>query len=144
MDITLILIQLSTEGILFYEAFDNDTHDWQDGFHLLFYLLPSLLEVVFSLLLVVSAYYITIWLRKSSGKKHNTCLLAWHIVNLFILTIIIALYAIFINKANSFDEDDKDYWKYQFYKDASDLANLNVEFYVDLFLLWLLHRFMKP
>ena len=107
-------------------------------------LLPSLLEIVFSLLLVVSACYITSWVKKSTGKKQNTCLLTWHIVNLFTLTIVIALNAILYKKSNSFQEDDKNYWKYQYIYMVIGLVKLNTEFYVDLFLLWLLYRFMKP
>ena len=109
-----------------------------------FNLLPSILEVVFSLLLAASACYITSWVRKSTGKKQNTCLLTWHIVNLFILTIVIALSAILYKKTASFDDNDKDFWKYQYYYEFSYLVELNVKFYVDLFLLWLLYRFMKP
>ena len=52
--------------------------------------------------------------------------------------------AYFYNEATSFDEDDKDYWKFQYYSDTSSLIQHNVEIYVDLFLLWLLYRFMKP
>ena len=107
-------------------------------------LLPPSLEIVFSLLLVISACYITSWVTKSTGKKQNTCLLTWHIINLFILTIVIALNAVSYEKAYSSQEDDKNYWKLKFYSTLSALVQLNAEFYVDLFLLWLLYRFMKP
>ena len=36
------------------------------------------------------------------------------------------------------------YYRYWYYNRVATLANLNFEFYVDLFLLWLLYRFMKP
>ena len=34
--------------------------------------------------------------------------------------------------------------RYQYYETVTALVELNIEFYVDLFLLWLLYRFMKP
>ena len=118
VDIMLILMQISIEGILIYEANIASSHD--EIVHIVFerLLFPSLLEIVFSLLLVVSACYITSWLRKSTGKKQNNCLLMWHIINLFILTIVIALVAILYQTAHSFNENDKDYWKFKYYDDA--------------------------
>ena len=114
-------MQLGSEGILFHVAIDANSRDKKILVEYESYLLPSFLEVVFSLLLVVSACYITSWLGKSTGKKQNTCLLTWHIINLFILTIVIALDAIFFHKANSSNEDDKDYWKHKYYNDTFDL-----------------------
>ena len=107
-------------------------------------LLPSFFELISSLLLVVSACYITNWIRDSTGKKQNTCLLTWHIINLFILTIVIALKALPYWKYYSFLRNDKEYLKYKYYYYVTDLVELNVDLYVDLFLLWLLYRFMKP
>ena len=90
-------MQLSTEAALNHEyeiTDENPSSNESIGIAFEAQLFPSLLEIVFSLLLVVSAHYITSWVRKSIGKKQNTCLLTWHIVNLFILTIVIALDAI--------------------------------------------------
>ena len=63
-----------------------------------------------------------------------------------VISLILAFchFTYFFNEATSFDEDDKDYWKFQYYSDTSSLIQHNVEIYVDLFLLWLLYRFMKP
>ena len=119
-------MQPSIEGILFYEALGANSIDLEFRIAFAAELLPSSLEIVFSLLLVVSACYITNWVRKSTGKKQNTCLFTWHIVNLFILTIVNALAAILYQKAYSFEENDKDYWKFEYYNVASGLARLSV------------------
>ena len=48
-------------------------------------LYPQTLIATFSLILAGSAFYITRSVKKSTGKRQNTCLLNWHIVNLFLL-----------------------------------------------------------
>ena len=126
MDIMLILMQLSIEGTLVYLVVDANSQEKKVRIVFLAQLLPSFLEIAFSLLLVISACYITSWLKKSTGKKQNTCLLTWHIVNLFILTIVIAMDAILDEKTYSFHEDDKNYWKYLYYYNVSALIQLNV------------------
>ena len=73
MDITLISMQLGAVGILFYEylyvsSYEEHYHE-QVRIAFAIDLLPSLLEIIFSLLLVVSACHITSWVRKSTGKK---------------------------------------------------------------------------
>ena len=118
----LILMQISIEAFLVYGKINANSYNERIRFAFVASLLPSLLEIVFSLLLVVSACYITSWVRKSTGKKQNTCLLTWHIVNLFILTIVIALSAILYKKTASFDDNDKDFWKYQYYYEFSYLV----------------------
>ena len=122
----LILMQISIEAFLVYGKINANSYNERIRFAFVASLLPSLLEIVFSLLLVVSACYITNWVRKSTGKKQNTCLLMLHIVNLFILTIVNALAAILYQKAYSFEENDKDYWKFEYYNVASGLARLSV------------------
>ena len=42
------------------------------------------------------------------------------------------------------ESGSEDFYRYMYYYQASRIAQLNAEFYVDLFLLWLLYRFMKP
>ena len=57
--------------------------------------LPAIFEIVFSLILAVSACYIANWVNKSTGKKHDSCLLIWHILNLFMLIALSGLWALF-------------------------------------------------
>ena len=45
---------------------------------------------------------------------------------------------------NTFDDNSLDYQRYDFYHMVSRIVALFIEFYVDLFMLWLLYRFMKP
>ena len=52
--------------------------------------------------------------------------------------------AIFFYKANSFDHESEDFRQYHYYFSLVAIAGSCVEIYVDLFLLWLLYRFMKP
>ena len=109
IDITIILMQLSTMGILTFEFRNAKEHDEKLRTKFEILLLPSILEVVFSLLLVVAACYIKSWVRKSTGKNKTSYLLRWHIVNLFILIIVNALKAKLANKVDSSSEDDKDF-----------------------------------
>ena len=85
-------------GILTFEFLNAKDHEekLRKKFEIL--LLPSILEVVFSLLLVVAACYIKSWVRKSTGKNKTSHLLRWHIVNLFILIIVNALKAKLANR----------------------------------------------
>ena len=94
-------MQLSTEGILGYGfTVAKTTLDERNILVFLYYQLPAFLEVVFSLILVVSAYYITRWVKQSSGKRYNICLLTWHVLNLFTYTIVITLVAICYKRIN--------------------------------------------
>ena len=92
-------MQLSTEAILLLLSGDFKS-DVEKFFALASNLLPPFLEVIYSLLIVVSACYITSWVRKSTGKKQNTYLLTLHIINLFFLTIAIANDAILYYKSS--------------------------------------------
>ena len=105
---------LCTEGILIHGALDAHSDNKIARIEFVSFPLQSFLEVFFSLLLVFGACYITNWVSKSTGKRQNTCLLTWHIINLLILTIVIALNAKLADtdKVYSLHEDDKDYWKY--------------------------------
>ena len=103
------------------------------------------MEVVFSVLLTISACYIANNVRSSTGKKQNTCLLTWHVFNLLILIIVTVFIAVYNLKQDpNFEDEDEDPNKYHYYWTVTELVSLNVKFYVDSFLLWLLYRFMKP
>ena len=134
---------LFLEGYLGYKIYFSDNST--DAFTILFALepLPALLEIVFSSLLTISAYYIASYVRNSTGKKQNTCLLLWHLFNLLVLIIINLFIAVLDLKQDlSFDGKEGDPEKYNYYRTVAKLVKLNIEFYVDLFLLWLLYRFM--
>ena len=80
-------------------------------------------------------------MTKATGQKQNTCLLVWHTANVFLMTIIysaIALVSIGI------DLNGKDKQTLTYYAQILYLIATFVDFYVDLFLLWLLYRFMRP
>ena len=74
------------------------------------------LEITFSLVLGLSACYIANRVKMSTGKKQNTCLLAWHIVNLLILIVVTTLYAIYYLKRNSIDSTHEDFQQYRYYE----------------------------
>ena len=66
------------------------TADARHNRDLLFCLLSSL-EVIFSAFLVFSAFYIGKWVTKSTNKKRNYCLITWHVINLSILSVMLAI-----------------------------------------------------
>ena len=135
-----------TEYILWYRfiKYDFSQTEWQIITFVLF-IFPSSLEVVFSLLLIISACYITSYVRNTTGKKQNTCLLIWHIFNLLILIIVTVIHGVLAFKRDlNYVVEDIDAYRYKYYGQITSLVRLNTEFYVDLFLLWLLYRFMKP
>ena len=99
-----------------------------------------MLDAIIATLLVISAYILSKLLTKSTGKKQNTCLLRWHIVNLFLLTsILIANAVLFMMHKYNPKEESIEYY-YALTVPISDF----VDIYVNLFLLWLLYKFMKP
>ena len=128
---------------MLYGCFDESGR-FSSSLKFVVYLLSPILEVVFSLILALSACYISTWVRKSTGKKSNTCLLIWHIFNLILLITATILHAIFYSIAFSVEDGSEDWYEYVYYVNIANVAYLNTEFYVDLFLLWLLYRFMKP
>ena len=109
-----------------------------------FHLSSPVLEILFSLILALSACYIASLVRNSTGMKSNTCLLIWHIFNLFLLITTTVIHAIFYSKAYFAEDGSEDWYEYVYYINIANVASLNTGFYVDLFLLWLLYRFMKP
>ena len=138
-----MVIILCIQGFLWHEFITAQSHDAKDRTIFVFGIFPAILEVVFSLLLSISACYIATWVVRSTGKKQNTCLLIWHIVNLLVLIVVNTLvsyfYKLYISEVSS---DEKFQYEYNYYVAA--IAETTTEFYVDLFLLWLLYRFMKP
>ena len=52
---------------------------------------PALVDVPISLVFAITAYYLAKSAKKSTGKKQNSCLLIWHLTNLFFLTMIAIL-----------------------------------------------------
>ena len=142
-----MVVVISIDGIIYLEFIKLSGHDHNDETtRLLFvlYLLPAVLEAVFSLILAISACLIANWVTQSTDKKQNTCLLAWHLINLFLLVASTTLYATFYYKQSSVKYESADYFRYSYYEMIAKLAKLNTDYYVNLFLLWLLYRFMKP
>ena len=107
-------------------------------------LLPPILVTVFSLILALSAIYIAKLVKQSTGRQQNTFLLVWHFINLLLFITVLASYAILERLYNSSLDDGQASWRYLYYTYINDLATLIIGIYVDLFLLWLLYRFMKP
>ena len=66
-----------------------------------------------------------------------------HVFNLFLLAIAVSLILIFLVERNSADTEE-DSLQSTYYMFLSDLGFSIVDIYVDLFLLWLLSKFMKP
>ena len=80
-----------TEAFLIYETIYT-------GDNLFSYVFTPSLEALFSSILAISACQIASQVKKSTGRKQNTCLLTWHIINLFLLVIILVIFAIFYLK----------------------------------------------
>ena len=133
----------SLEGVLFFAALQMDSNG-KDTTYIWFFvnLYQLLLYVVFSLFLALSSFYLTVQLKRQTKMKSNTCLLNWHIFNLLILIVIMILFSLFYFKTLS--EASQNYWKFYYYGALTDLAIAFVDIYVDLFLLWLLYKFMNP
>ena len=58
-------------------------------------MLAPVLDVLVAIILALCALYLTKSLKKSTGSEPNTCLLCWHIANIFLLTIMLILYDFF-------------------------------------------------
>ena len=108
------------------------------------YLFPPILDAIFSLILVFSVVNLTRSVMKSTGRKQNILLVNLHICNLLLLIVILALKAVYYHKAESVPYGSKQYWTFYYYQMLTELGSEFVDIYVDLFLLWLLYRFMKP
>ena len=89
--------------------------------------------------LAIAASYLSKSVRQTTGKKQNTCLLIWHIVNVFIIAGVYMTIAV-LQVAISLGGDDN----LMYYIQVAWLVALFAVFYTDCFLLWLLYRFMRP
>ena len=101
----------------------------------------SCFDLLFGCSLAASAYYLSKFMSQFTEKKQNTCLLVWHIVNVFVMTAVyvsIALISVGIYRGWGDSQTLGNY------REVGQLASTFVDFYVDLFLLWLLYRFMRP
>ena len=72
-------------------------------------LYPSILDTTFSLILAGSAFYLAKSVRKTTGRKYNTCLLNWHIVNLVVLVVTYTVQAIYYRKLSTASDGSEDY-----------------------------------
>ena len=101
IDLLLMVTIPAVFGFLWYQFYhpkDGITHQ-QIGSAIRY--LPPSLEVVFSLVLVFSACYIASWVKNSTGKRQNICLLTWHVINLFILIANTTVLSIYYYKRSS-------------------------------------------
>ena len=106
------------------------------------YLLCSVLDALFALVLVICAVYLAMKLRKSTGHKPNVCLVIWHIVNVVLLTSMAVILTIYRGISIDADEHQSPKARFEFY--ATFVATGFVDVYVDLFLLYLLFKFTRP
>ena len=107
-------------------------------------------EILFGSSLAFTAIYLARFIKTVTGNKPNLCLLVWHITNVFIYAVTLITLTVTediledaIDKVNSDDPClELDVSKAQ-QNNLYVWIILNcVEFYVDLFLLWLLYKFM--
>ena len=101
-------------------------------------------DLIIALILVASSLYLTRQLRNTTRQKQNKCLLVWHQINFFLLIVTMAsktvLYVDYISPDKTELEEKQLMYKMGINRFVKDL----VDYYVDLFLLWLLYRFMRP
>ena len=94
IDIVLMILIPSIECYMLYKMWTAKNQEVANSDWFMIYLYPSILEAVFSLILTLSAVYIAKWVKKSTHKKQNTCLLYWHLINLVLLVVMLILSAI--------------------------------------------------
>ena len=102
------------------------------------------LEAIFSIVLVIFALCLVKSIRKYTQKKQNTCLLFWHISNLSILIGLLFMEAYYYHKTFFVDTEHNIRFMYDYYTIVVELVHACFDIYVDLFLLWLLYRFIRP
>ena len=105
--------------------------------------LSPTLDIVTGFLLVISAIYLTSSLRSQTGKKQNTCLLTWHIMNLFILVTTCVAQSSLAPRWHS-KQSVVQQAKIGYYFVVAGMVSHVFDVYSDLFMLWLLYRFMRP
>ena len=92
IDILITVFIITIEAFLYYnwhEEILNKDPDASIKFALQY--LPPIFDVVFALILAVSAIYLAKSVKRLAGKGQNSCLLSWHICNLLLLIAILAL-----------------------------------------------------
>ena len=89
-----------------------------------------MLDAVFSLILVISAFYLAKLVKVKTLRKQNTCLVVWHVCNLLSLVVVFAIFAMGTNNIYSHN--------------LAETLTIFIEIYVNLFRLYLLYRFIKP
>ena len=61
-------------------------------------MLAPVLEVIIALILAFCAFCLAEALKKQTVNKPNVCLLCWHILNIFLLTIILIIYDFYYDR----------------------------------------------
>ena len=82
-------------------------------------------------------------MKKITGSEIKICLVTWHICNLLCFLAILVLAAVLDVKEKYTIEDSEDHWKYFYFYYLAKITAYFVGIYMDLFLLWLLYKFMK-
>ena len=101
------------------------------------------LNTITALVLVLSALYLSHSLHQSTGKKQNKCLIVCHFVFLILNTGILITRATFTYKY-TYADTDLDNQKYKYYFTISNCFCDIIDIFTDLFLLWMLYKFIKP
>ena len=100
-------------------------------------------ETLIQLILTFAAVKLAKVIREQTGKKSNNCLVNWHFANLAICTLLLIATIILTVLAQQYEEKSEDWYRYLYYLEIMECAFHAVQFYVDLFLLFLLYRFTR-
>ena len=98
------------------------------------YLYPAIFGSSVALIMAISAAKLARSVKKLTNKKPNVCLINWHIFNLLLLTIISIITVIVMLKLENWQNEVS----------VAALAFISINLYVDLFLIFLLFKFIKP
>ena len=115
--------------------------DQKIGIEILLFLI--ICDTIFILILAGSAIYLARSMKKIIGSEIKVCLVTWHICNLLCFLAILVLAAVLDVKEKFTIEDSEDHWKYFYFYTLAKITAYFVGIYMDLFLLWLLYKFMK-
>ena len=113
----------------------------------------SAFKAMNGIVLGCSAYYLTKQIKKLTSKKPNNCLLVWHIMNVFVGSILIVASGILFAKWVRENGQVLDWYDcmhdpscgkaYRVYMYFCSLELIPCQ-YFNLFLLMLIYRFTKP
>ena len=92
IDIT-VAIGLFCESV--YSKYQEYIKDNQEE-RVLHHWFSSSFEIFIGIILGLSAIYLTRTIKTLTGKEANTCLLVWHIINVFLMALLTILEAITI------------------------------------------------